>query len=80
MKLFLDPIQINLNFLNKEYNFERYSMLGLSGGGWTTVVYSAIDDIISDSFSVAGSMPFYLRVDGRIWVIMNKQISSCIKT
>ena len=65
MKLFLDPIQINLNFLNKEYNFERYSMLGLSGGGWTTVVYSAIDDIISDSFSVAGSMPFYLRVDGR---------------
>ena len=65
MKLFLDPIQINLNFLDKEYNFERYSMLGLSGGGWTTVVYSAIDGIISDSFSVAGSMPFYLRVDGR---------------
>ena len=65
MKLFLEPIQINLNFLDKEYNFKRYSMIGLSGGGWTTVVYSAIDDIISDSFSVTGSMPFYLRVDGR---------------
>ena len=65
MKLFLEPIQINLNFLDKEYNFKQYSMIGLSGGGWTTVVYSAIDDIISDSFSVAGSMPFYLRVDGR---------------
>jgi len=65
MKLFLDPIQINLNFLDKEYNFKRYSMIGLSGGGWTTVVYSAIDERISDSFSVGGSTPFYLRVDDR---------------
>ena len=65
MKLFLVPIQINLNFLDKEYNFKRYSMIGLSGGGWTTVVYSAIDERISDSFSVGGSTPFYLRVDSR---------------
>ena len=65
MKLFLDPIQINLNFLEKEYNFKQYAMIGLSGGGWTTVVYSAIDERISDSFSVAGSIPFYLRVDSR---------------
>jgi len=63
MKLFLAPIQINLNFLDNEYNFKLYSMVGLSGGGWTTVVYSAIDERISDSFSVGGSMPFYLRVD-----------------
>jgi len=65
MKLFVVPIQINLNFLEKEYDFKRYSMIGLSGGGWITVVYSAIDERISDSFSVAGSMPFYLRVDER---------------
>tara|TARA_B100001079_G_scaffold107535_1_gene92409 strand:+ start:1341 stop:2465 length:1125 start_codon:yes stop_codon:yes gene_type:complete len=65
MKLFVDPIQINLNFLDKEYDFKQYSMIGLSGGGWTTVVYSAIDERISNSFSVAGSMPFYLRVDER---------------
>lgn len=65
MKLFVAPIQINLNFLEKEYDFKRYSMIGLSGGGWTTVVYSAIDERISDSFSVAGSLPFYLRVDDR---------------
>jgi len=65
MKLFLDPIQINLNFLDKKYNFKQYSMIGLSGGGWTTVVYSAIDERISNSFSVAGSMPFYLRVNDR---------------
>ena len=65
MKLFVVPIQINLNFLEMEYDFKRYSMIGLSGGGWTTVVYSAIDERILDSFSVAGSLPFYLRVDDR---------------
>ena len=65
MKLFVDPIQINLNFLDKEYDFKQYSMIGLSGGGWTTVVYSAIDERISNSFSVGGSMPIYLRVAER---------------
>jgi hypothetical protein len=65
MRLFLDPTLNNLNFLNKEYDFKQYSMLGISGGGWTTVVYSAIDERISNSFSVAGSIPFYLKVDNR---------------
>ena len=65
MKLFIHPIQVNLNYLDKEYDFKRYSIIGLSGGGWTAVVYSAIDDRISDSFSIASSLPFYLRVDAR---------------
>jgi len=65
MKLFIHPIQVSLNFLEKEYDFKRYSIIGLSGGGWTGIVYSAIDDRISDSFSVASSIPFYLRVDER---------------
>ena len=65
MRLFFDPIQINLTFLQKEYDFKQYSMIGISGGGWTTVIYSAIDERISDSFSIAGSVPFYLRVNDR---------------
>ena len=65
MRLFIDPIQINLTFLHKEYAFQQYSMIGISGGGWTTVIYSAVDERISDSFSIAGSMPFYLRVNDR---------------
>ena len=43
MRLFFDPIQINLTFLQNEYDFKQYSMIGISGGGWTTVIYSAID-------------------------------------
>lgn len=65
MRLFFDPIQVNLTFLQKEYDFKQYSMIGISGGGWTTVIYSAIDERISDSFSIAGSVPFYLRVNDR---------------
>ena len=65
MKLFINPIQMNLNYLDKEYDFKRYSIVGLSGGGWIGLVYSAIDDRISDSFSIASSLPFYLRVDTR---------------
>ena len=65
MKLFIHPIQVNLNYLDKEYDFKRYSIIGLSGGGWIGIVYSAIDDRISDSFSIASSLPFYLRVDAR---------------
>ena len=65
MKLFIHPIQVNLNYLDKEYDFKRYSIIGLSGGGWIGLVYSAIDDRISDSFSIASSLPFYLRVDVR---------------
>ena len=65
MKLFIEPIRINLNFLVKEYDFKQNSMVGLSGGGWTTTVYSAIDERISNSFSISGTSPFYLRVDER---------------
>jgi hypothetical protein len=36
-------------------------MMGLSGGGWTTTVYSALDRRIDASYQVAGSYPFYLR-------------------
>ena len=65
MKLFIHPIQVSLNFLEKEYDFKRYSIIGISGGGWTGLVYSAIDDRISDSFSVASSVPFYLKAEQR---------------
>ena len=36
-------------------------MVGLSGGGWTTVVYAAIDPRIQRSYPIAGSVPEHLR-------------------
>ena len=38
-------------------------MIGLSGGGWTTTVYAAIDPRIVKSIPVAGTLPLYLRGD-----------------
>lgn len=36
-------------------------MIGLSGGGWTTTVYPALDPRITRSYPTAGSLPFFLR-------------------
>ncbi len=41
--------------------FKDMSMCGISGGGYTTTVYAALDPRIRYSFSVAGSMPHPLR-------------------
>ena len=67
MKYFLEPVTACLNYLSthaKEDNFPVYtdfSMVGFSGGGWTTTVYAAIDTRITLSIPVAGSIPLYLR-------------------
>jgi pimeloyl-ACP methyl ester carboxylesterase len=43
MKFFLEPIAVALNYIDDEYNFSDVIMTGISGGGWTTHVYAAID-------------------------------------
>jgi len=67
MKYFLEPTAASLNYLSTHSasdGFPKYtdfSMVGFSGGGWATTVYSAIDLRIGLSISVAGSIPLYLR-------------------
>jgi hypothetical protein len=63
IKFFVEPIAVSLNYIDQTYNFESYDMVGISGGGWTTVLYSAIDTRISKSYPVAGSTPMYLRIN-----------------
>jgi hypothetical protein len=67
MKFFLEPVAVALNYLKTQYSadnfpqYQEFDMVGLSGGGWTTTVYAAIDPTIKFSFPVAGSIPLYLR-------------------
>ena len=61
IKYFVEPITVSLNHIDKNYDFISYYMVGISGGGWTTTLYSAIDPRIIQSYSVAGSLPTYLR-------------------
>jgi hypothetical protein len=72
MKFFLEPVAVCLHYLqtrSAEDDFPRYedfSMIGLSGGGWTTTLYAAIDPQIRLSIPVAGTIPLYLRFDGSV--------------
>jgi hypothetical protein len=65
MKFFLEPVAVSLNYLKTRSAadgfpvYQDFSMIGLSGGGWTTTVYAAIDPTIKFSFPVAGSIPLY---------------------
>jgi hypothetical protein len=59
LQFFLEPVAISLNALRPRY--KEVHMAGLSGGGWITTLYSAIDPGIRYSFPVAGTIPLYLR-------------------
>ena len=62
---FVEPIAVSLNFIDKNFDYTNYHMIGISGGGWTAVIYPAIDQRISHVFSVAGSLPLELRTQER---------------
>jgi len=61
IKFFMEPIALGINHVKKTNPDWEISMVGVSGGGWTTVVYSALDPRVQLSFPVAGSLPLYLR-------------------
>lgn len=58
--LFFKPLIASLNFLGRS-NYSGIYMCGLSGGGWTTSLYQAIDTSVTYSFPVAGSWPMPVR-------------------
>jgi len=61
IKFFVEPIAASLNYIEENHYFDNYYMIGISGGGWTTVLYAALDQRILHAYSVAGSVPIYLR-------------------
>jgi hypothetical protein len=61
LRFFLEPVVVGLNYAQAAYDFDDINMTGVSGGGWTTHLMSAIDPRIRLSFPVAGSLPLYLR-------------------
>jgi len=61
IKFFVEPIAVSLNYMDKEFDFNHYYMIGISGGGWTGILYPALDDRVLQSYSIAGSLPIFLR-------------------
>ena len=62
---FLEPVKASVDFFSQRQGYRKFIMMGLSGGGWTTTLYSAIDTRIWLSFPVAGSIPNPLRTQPR---------------
>jgi hypothetical protein len=59
LKFFVEPIAVALNHLAS--TADDIAMIGVSGGGWTTHLYAALDPRIRLSYAVAGSVPMFLR-------------------
>jgi hypothetical protein len=64
MQFFLEPTLAVMTYLKTYYpQYTEVDIIGLSGGGWLTTVYAALDTRIKISFPVAGTIPLYLRCD-----------------
>jgi hypothetical protein len=61
MTFFLEPLAVGVNYAQHLLRPRSISLIGLSGGGWATTAYAAIDNRITRSYPTAGTFPFYLR-------------------
>lgn len=61
IQYFMEPILEGTNYVQDKYQPRQITMIGYSGGGWSTTLYAAIDPRINMSFPVAGSLPIMLR-------------------
>ncbi|HJQ10155.1 MAG TPA: hypothetical protein VJ840_03920 [Gemmatimonadaceae bacterium] len=59
---FVEPVAASLNYVLAKGRFDRVGMVGISGGGWATTLYAALDERITKSYPVAGSEPTWLTV------------------
>jgi hypothetical protein len=62
VQLFLTPVTVALNYA-QPLGYQSVYMTGVSGGGWTTTIYAALDPRITRSYPAAGSLPLHLRED-----------------
>jgi hypothetical protein len=60
LRYFIEPVIIAINTVLAQRPFTDITMMGASGGGWTTVLSAAVDPRIRTSTSVAGSLPLFL--------------------
>jgi pimeloyl-ACP methyl ester carboxylesterase len=59
IRYFVEPTALAVNY-GLAVGYDRVHVMGLSGGGWATTLYAAIDPRVQISIPAAGSLPWYL--------------------
>jgi hypothetical protein len=62
IRFFLEPVAVALAYAREHHDYAETSMTGISGGGWTTTLYAALDSNVRLALPVAGNLPLWLRV------------------
>jgi hypothetical protein len=60
IKFFLEPVIVTLNQIDIDYSFNSYDMIGKNEGGWSTIVISALDHRINNSYAISSSFPLWM--------------------
>jgi hypothetical protein len=60
-KFFVLPVMSSIDLALSQRAYQQITMLGHSGGGWTTTLSAAVDTRIDNSISYAGGLPFFAR-------------------
>ncbi len=61
LKFFIEPVLVFVDYLYNNISYKDKTMIGVSGGGWTTTLYAALDTRINNSFSILGPIPLPLK-------------------
>ena len=70
IQYFIYPVVTMINY-SLEKKFDDITMVGFSGGGWTTSIVSAIDSRVNYSFIVSGSIPLFVKFNLREYVSLD---------
>ncbi|NQU51519.1 MAG: hypothetical protein HQ522_03160 [Bacteroidetes bacterium] len=62
IQYFITPIVSMINY-SENKKFDDVTMIGISGGGWTTTLTAAADSRINYSFPIAGTYPMFIRLE-----------------
>jgi len=62
LKYFVHPVLTSLNGTQKRHGFDQVAIAGISGGGWTAHIVSALDERITASYPIDGALPLFLRM------------------
>lgn len=66
VQVFLAPVAAAIDAVAARQAIDHITLVGISGGGWTALMYAALDPRVDRSVSIAGGEPLYQR-EGTDW-------------